>query len=797
MREASGLFRAGRYQQSLQKYQSIRDLAERQGNLDYVARATANIGGCRFALHQYQLALHAFQEAHRLAIAGGDTGMAAALEGNIASLYTELGNLDAASQWMKDSLARINGRHRTEHLAKLQIQMATLLARRKKSAEAWRYFQQGIEGADQAGDLETYAIGWNRVGEEYLKAADPDPGEAPNSPAAANSALRRRLLESAEQALLEAYRVRKLHHLALESSYRNLGRLRLAQGDLRGANALFDHAVELSQRPQGPLPTWDVYYRRGLVRLRQDRLAEALQDLRVAVKLGRVWRWSAPPDQAARIATESWLEKVHAALIEAANRLYVATGDPRLARESFEIAEENRANSLRSLAGQANPRDLPPAFWEALAGLQSAEVQALRSAATGSGGESGNAALDAAHARLVSLEASIGPDYQPAPGGLLDGVQRALGLDAAWLGFHLGDSDSWLWAVDRDALTLYRLPARQSIEAQIQDAAQAIRRDSPNAGATSAALYHTLFGQLPPRFRKKPRWLVALDRELFDAPLAALREDTSEGGHYLVEGHVIQVIPGAGYWLDSMRRRPSPASPSLFLGVGDPIYNTADSRLAALPAAAYAGLLPGLVPISRPPRTPTLMLPRLVASARELDACARAWPRERMLLKGRAASRRELIQGLLREPAVVHFATHFLEVDGSQIDSAIALGLTPAREIDLLTPEEIAHRPVRAGLVVLSGCHSAAGTVIPGAGLLGLTRAFLAAGAGAVISSRWSTPDDDGELFAALYASLGGHSHSDPGRALRDAQLSMIRSGGHRARPDYWSAYFLVGSYEF
>jgi CHAT domain-containing protein len=183
-----------------------------------------------------------------------------------------------------------------------------------------------------------------------------------------------------------------------------------------------------------------------------------------------------------------------------------------------------------------------------------------------------------------------------------------------------------------------------------------------------------------------------------------------------------------------------------------------------------------------------------VASASELDACARVWKGDHVLLKGAAASRLELAAQLQREPAVVHFATHFLEFPGEQADSAIALGLTAAKEIDLLTPEEIAHRTVRAGLVVLSGCHSAAGAVLPGTGLLGLTRAFLAAGAGAVVSSRWSTPDDDGALFAALYANLGAQAPANAGRALRAAQLSMIRSGGRRARPRYWSAYFLVGN---
>ncbi len=262
-----------------------------------------------------------------------------------------------------------------------------------------------------------------------------------------------------------------------------------------------------------------------------------------------------------------------------------------------------------------------------------------------------------------------------------------------------------------------------------------------------------------------------------------------------MEGHITEVIPGAGYWLDVAERRRAPASPSLFVGIGDPIYNTADARRAAPAPVRHAALFPfDLVGEAHASSAGAWMLPRLVASAAELDACARAWKGDRILLEGARASRQDLVPELQREPAVVHFATHFLEFPGKEADSAIALGLTGANQIDLLTPEEIAHRTVRAGLVVLSGCHSAAGAVLPGTGLLGLTRAFLAAGAGAVVSSRWATPDDDGALFAALYANLGPQAPSDAGRALRAAQLSMIRSGGRRARPNYWGAYFLVGN---
>jgi CHAT domain-containing protein len=78
--------------------------------------------------------------------------------------------------------------------------------------------------------------------------------------------------------------------------------------------------------------------------------------------------------------------------------------------------------------------------------------------------------------------------------------------------------------------------------------------------------------------------------------------------------------------------------------------------------------------------------------------------------------------------------------------------------------------------------------------LLGLTRAWLMAGAHSVISSNWATPDESGALFGALYRNLSEGRGGSPATALRAAQLEMIRSGGWRAKPSYWGAYFVIGS---
>ena len=157
------------------------------------------------------------------------------------------------------------------------VKSASRRARRKVST-------QGIvEASGRAGDLNLYANGWNHLGEEYLKRGELSLAEAP---------------------LLEAYRIRKLNHLALDVSYRSLGRLRLEQGDLTSAAALLDSAVELSARPQGRIPTWDTYHYRGRVlHVRRMCPETYMQDPVIALSS---WR--------ARLATESCQNRRNSAL---------------------------------------------------------------------------------------------------------------------------------------------------------------------------------------------------------------------------------------------------------------------------------------------------------------------------------------------------------------------------------------------------------------------------------------------------------------------------------------------------
>jgi CHAT domain-containing protein len=152
-----------------------------------------------------------------------------------------------------------------------------------------------------------------------------------------------------------------------------------------------------------------------------------------------------------------------------------------------------------------------------------------------------------------------------------------------------------------------------------------------------------------------------------------------------------------------------------------------------------------------------------------------------------------------QEPAsIIHFGTHVVPDPASPGSVAIALGLNSNGSADYLTAPDIAGWRCPAGIIVLSGCASGTGKALPGAGLLGLTRAWLVAGAQAVAATYWPIPDDAQSFFSAFYTHLQRHatteiSSSAAAASLRAAQIEAMRSGGAYAKPEYWAAFFVVG----
>jgi CHAT domain-containing protein len=106
-----------------------------------------------------------------------------------------------------------------------------------------------------------------------------------------------------------------------------------------------------------------------------------------------------------------------------------------------------------------------------------------------------------------------------------------------------------------------------------------------------------------------------------------------------------------------------------------------------------------------------------------------------------------------------------------------------------LTASAVLRRRVLCDLAVLSCCSTGRGRIVGGEGILGLPRAFLAAGARAVCATLWPELDAAGPpLMTEMYRHLS--SGTAPHEALRAAQLAQIDS---EATPDSWAAYYVIG----
>ena len=112
-----------------------------------------------------------------------------------------------------------------------------------------------------------------------------------------------------------------------------------------------------------------------------------------------------------------------------------------------------------------------------------------------------------------------------------------------------------------------------------------------------------------------------------------------------------------------------------------------------------------------------------------------------------------------------------------------------------LRTDEIFNLGLGSPLVMLSACETGLGKEKRGEGVIGLTRAFMYAGAPTVGVSLWSVSDNStAELMTDFYKRLMTGQGMPPGAAMREAQVAMI-NGKKYSRPFYWAPFVLNGDW--
>ncbi|MEA3450684.1 MAG: CHAT domain-containing protein, partial [Bacteroidota bacterium] len=147
---------------------------------------------------------------------------------------------------------------------------------------------------------------------------------------------------------------------------------------------------------------------------------------------------------------------------------------------------------------------------------------------------------------------------------------------------------------------------------------------------------------------------------------------------------------------------------------------------------------------------------------------------------------------------IVHIATHgFVNFENPELSALILSKDGMNIEDGILYSGEIYNLKLKSELINLSACETARGKFSKGEGVIGLSRAFIYAGAKNLIISLWKVSDisttKEMELFYKHllneYPNLQGNIQFS--KALQQAKLDMINS--KFSHPYFWSPFILIG----
>lgn len=464
--------------------------------------------------------------------------------------------------------------------------------------------------------------------------------------------------------------------------------------------------------------------------------------------------------------------------------------------------------------------------------------------------------LDDLQTKLDEIENRIreqNPRYKaltaPQPLALADVQRNVLDDSTALLEYSLGEEESYLWAVTKDAAAVFRLPPRATIDRQAGElrdllvpaslrlslvtsaSGTDVRRAAAQANtpaalppaeafaAASRALYASVVAPAA-QFVGKRRLLVVPEGTLAYVPFEALvTADAPAGAGYaalpfLVKENEVVYAPSASV-VDALRRQTQATlvgAPGSVLIIADPVFDATDPRLrgqrVAAPARAVEASRELTLKKAMQDVAPADQQPADGASPRRLEAtreeatqaaaAARAAGLKADPWLDLEASEENAASRDLTQYRVVHFATHgLLDTERPQF-TGLVLTLVGNRGADgFLRTDEVFNLRLGRPLVMLSACETGLGRERRGEGVIGLTRAFMYAGAPAVGVTLWSVADrSTAELMTEFYRALLGRERMAPAAALREARLRML-ADPRRAAPFYWAPFVVVGDWRW
>lgn len=428
------------------------------------------------------------------------------------------------------------------------------------------------------------------------------------------------------------------------------------------------------------------------------------------------------------------------------------------------------------------------------------------------------------------------------PLSLAEVQQNVLDDQTVLVEYALQADESYLFAVSKGSVSLFKLPARAPVEklatdlraqlipAKLQrrivgiDVAEANRglgiassapEDAAPFVAASNALYKAVLEPVAGILGEK-RLMIVADGALNYIPFEVLLKTADPGDfsslNYLVKTNEVIYAPSASV-VGAIKQQRTKATGRAMLIIADPVFNSNDTRAkkGTAPAAGDAdvrglGIQSALVDVggtTTPPKPTAAMeglpLARLNGTRLEADQIsklARSSGGQADVWLDLDANEDNVTTRDVSKYRIIHVATHgLLNAERPQF-TGVVLSLVGNKTHDgFVRTDEVFNLRLGSPLVMLSACETGLGKEKRGEGVMGLTRAFMYAGAPTVGVSLWSVADKStADLMTDFYKRLFTADNTTSSSALRGAQLAMI-SGKKYSAPFYWAPFVLVGDW--
>ena len=321
---------------------------------------------------------------------------------------------------------------------------------------------------------------------------------------------------------------------------------------------------------------------------------------------------------------------------------------------------------------------------------------------------------------------------------------------------------------------------------------QAIWERKPEVTAEAQGLYATLVAPMEPLLAGAQRLCVVAEGALQLIPFGALMD---KDGKYLAERTAVPSTPSLSLALTSRGSRAKADLPALVVAAPETgaAQVPGDERGAYIPIRGmYLPIRGAYMPI-RGEGGASDVLTRMAAiplpgAKAEGEAVAKQFAGAK-LLSGQEATKAALLeQGKTCD--ILHIATHgYADPEVPEFPGLLLSGAGD-NPYGVPTAEEVYLWDLRARLVTLSACQTGMGKTVEGEGLLGLTRAFIYAGAQDVVCSMWPASDESTQkLMERFYAALQKGVTVE--EALTEAQRSLLADPA-TSHPFHWAAFVPV-----